>query len=60
MKAIDFNKMEALKGGNLSNRSCMLLGGVTFAGLVLTAFYPIGFGVAAAGAISAINGGCFE
>lgn len=59
MEKLNVAKMVKIEAGTLSNRECMIAGGVTMLGmsLILTGF---GAGLAIRGFFKAYDGGCFN
>lgn len=59
MEKLNVEKMVNIEAGTMTNRECMIAGGVTLAGmsLILTGF---GAGLAVRGFFKAFDGGCFK
>ena len=55
MKKLNSTEMSSLIGGELTNRQCMILGGLGI-GAALAGVYGAAFGIAAGATI----GGCFD
>lgn len=59
MEKINALKMINIEAGKMTNRECMIAGGVTMAGLSLM-WTGVGAAFAVRGFFSAFNGGCFK